>query len=158
MKRNLQKSLKGSPAVGKPREVVDLNIIFRNVAKNFEVKNMSSWGFDQWIQIVQIFIGLVTSSAIAGWVVWQYKKDNEIKALRNQRDNLQLEIKTMKLYELAVIRKLLVDKEITFPTKSTPNGFRDSLRNLVKVEYYEDDAPHQFPTNSTETLRKYETS
>jgi len=35
---------------------------------------MSSWGFDQWIQIVQIFIGLVTSSAIAGWVVWQYKK------------------------------------------------------------------------------------
>lgn len=126
--------------------------------KNFEVKNMSSWGFDHWIQIVQIFIGLVTSSAIAGWVVWQYKKDNEIKALRNQRDNLQLEIKTMKLYELAVIRKLLVDKEITFPTKSTPNGFRDSLRNLVKVEYYEDDAPHQFPTNSTETLKKYETS
>ena len=158
MKRNLQKSLKGSLAVGKPREVVDLNIIFRNVAKNFEVKNMSSWGFDQWIQIVQIFIGLVTSSAIAGWVVWQYKKDNEIEALRNQRDNLQLEIKTMKLYELAVIRKLLVDKEITFPTKSTPNGFRDSLRNLVKVEYYEDDAPHQFPTNSTETLKKYETS
>ena len=86
------------------------------------------------------------------------KKDNEIRALRNQRDNLQLEIKTMKLYELAVIRKLLVDKEITFPTKSTPNGFRDSLRNLVKVEYYEDDAPHQFPTNSTETLKKYETS
>ena len=119
---------------------------------------MSSWGFDQWIQIVQIFIGLVTSFAIAGWVVWQYKKDNEIRALRNQRDNLQLEIKTMKLYELAVIRKLLVDKEITFPTKSTPNGFRDSLRNLVKVEYYEDDAPHQFPANPTETLKKYETS
>ena len=38
MKRNLQKSLKGSLAVGKPREVVDLNIIFRNVAKILRLK------------------------------------------------------------------------------------------------------------------------
>ena len=39
------------------------------------------------------------------------------------------------------------------------DDFLDNREDVfVKVEYYEDDAPHQFPTNSTETLKKYETS
>jgi hypothetical protein len=122
--------------------------------KFFEVENMSNWGFAEWVQIVQIIIGLVTSGAVAGWVIWQYRKDNETKRLRKSNDRLQLEVDTMKLLELAVIRGLLVDKTINFPTKKTPNGLRDSLRDLVRVKYYKDKS-HNFPVNPTRTLDKF---
>jgi len=105
---------------------------------------MSNWGFDEWIQIVQICIGIVTSVAIAGWVIWQYKKDSETTALRNERDrlkrNYECEIKAMQLYEEAIVRKLCGENKIEFPkTVKRPQGFQTALRNLARNEHHSED-------------------